>query len=190
MFADGEDGERRPVALGEPVTVELFIRKPSRLEVGVVENRPLDAGGRDVAGHAGIPDPLGHPHAGHLRLEPALEPLRRHPDLTDAVSRRQHREHRFVEGTAHDLDLPFGHESGDAVEIVGVVPVEPFGQRSARMERQPDAGMPFEQFQERQVAVLVGLLDDAVEVADGLVVVENEDEPDGGRHKGNRKRWR
>ena len=56
------------------------------------------------------------------------------------------------------------------------------------MERQPDAGMAFEQFQERQVAVLVGLLDDAVEIADGLVVVEDKDEPNGRRHKGNQKR--
>jgi hypothetical protein len=29
---------------------------------------------------------------------------------------------------------------------------------------------------------LVRLLDDVVEVADGLMVVEDEDEPDGGRH--------
>ena len=34
------------------------------------------------------------------------------------------------------------------------------------------------------------LLDDAAEVADRLVVVEDKDEPDGGRHKGNQKRWR
>jgi hypothetical protein len=45
--------------------------------------------------------------------------------------------------------------------------------------------MPFEQFQERQVAVPVGLFDDAVEVADRLVVMENKNEPDGGRHDGN-----
>ena len=190
MFADGEDGERGAVPLGEPVAVELVIGKPGCLEVGVVEDRPLDAGGSDVAGHAGIPDPLGHPHAGHLRLKPALEPLRRHPDLTDAVPRRQHREHRLVERTTHDLDLPFGNQSGDAVEIVGVVPVKPFGQWATGMQCQSNAGMTFKQFQERQVAVLVGLLDDAVKVADGLVVVEDEDEPDGGRHKGNRKRWR
>ena len=187
MFADRKNGERGAVALGEPMAVELFIGKPGRLEVGVVEDRPLDAGGGEVAGHAGIPDPLGHPHAGDLRLEPALEPLRRHPDLADAVPRRQHREHRLVERTTHDLDLPLGDESGDAVEIVGVVPVEPFGQRAARMQRQPDAWMAFEQFQERQVAVLVGLFDHAVEVADRLVVVKDEDEPNGGRHEGNPK---
>ena len=161
------------------MAVELLVGETGSFEVRVVEDRPFDAGGGDVAGHAWVPDPLGHPHAVHLRPEPALEPLRRHADLTNTVPRRQHRQHWLVERAPHDLDLPLGHEAGDAVEVVGMVAVEPLSQRAACVERQPDPGMAFEEFQKRQVAVPVCLLDDAVEVADGLVVVENEDEPDG-----------
>jgi hypothetical protein len=40
--------------------------------------------------------------------------------------------------------------------------------------------MPLEQFEQRQITVLIRLLDDIVEVADGLMVVEDEDEADGG----------
>ena len=182
VFADREDRERGAVPLGEPMPVELVLAEAGRLEVGVVEDRPLDSGGSNVAGHAGIPDPLGHPHAGHLGLESPLQPLRRQPDLSDAVPRRQHREHGFVAGAADDLDLSFADQTGHAVEVVGMVAVQPLRQRSARVQGQPDTGMAFEQFQQRQVAVAVGLFDDTVKIADGLMVVENEDEPDGGRH--------
>jgi hypothetical protein len=40
--------------------------------------------------------------------------------------------------------------------------------------------MPLEQFEQRQITVLIRLLDDIVEVADGLMVVEDEDEANGG----------
>ena len=189
VFADGKDGEGGAVALGEPVAVELVVGEAGRLEVGVVENRPLDAGGGDVAGHPRIPDPFGHPHAGHLRLEPAFEPLRRQSNLADAITGRQHREHRLIERAADDFNLAFGDQTGHAVEVVGMVTVEPLHQRTAGVEGQPNAGMTFEQFQQRQVAVVVGLFDDPIEVADWLVVMEDEDEPNGRRHGGNR-RWR
>ena len=42
-----------------------------------------------------------------------------------------------------------------------------------------------EDVEERPIAVLIGLLEDVVEVADGLMIVQDEDEADGVRH-----RWR
>ena len=144
MLAHREDGEGGTVALGQPVAIELLVGKPGRLEVGVVEDRPLDAGGGDVAGHARIPDPLSHPHAGDLRLEPTLEPLRRHSNLADAVPRRQHGQHRLVERPADDLNLSFGDQSGHPIEIVWVVSFEPLGQGTAGVECQTNAGMAFE----------------------------------------------
>ena len=85
-----------------------------------------------------------------------------------------------TQGAADDLDLPRRNEPRHAVEIVGMASVEPFGERAARVQAEPHAGMPLEQFEQWQVAVLIGLLDDVVEVADGLMIVEDEDEADGG----------
>jgi hypothetical protein len=58
--------------------------------------------------------------------------------------------------------------------------IEPLGERAARVQAEPHAGMPLEQFEQRQITVLIRLLDDIVEVADGLMVVEDEDEANGG----------
>jgi hypothetical protein len=44
--------------------------------------------------------------------------------------------------------------------------------------------MALEQFEHRVVGIPTGILDDRVKIADRLVVVENEDEPNGGRHAG------
>ena len=41
-----------------------------------------------------------------------------------------------------------------------------------------DLGIVLQHVQERQVAVAVGRLEDAVEVADGLVVVQGQDQAD------------
>ena len=57
--------------------------------------------------------------------------------------------------------------------------VEPFQQRAAGVQAHLQIRIALEHVQERQVAVLIRLLEDVVEVADGLVVVQDEDEADG-----------
>ena len=87
-----------------------------------------------------------------------------------------------MEGAPHDLDPTRGDQARQAVEVVGMMPIEPFGQGAAGVQGQSDAGVAFEHLQKRQIAVAVRLLDHAVEIADGLMVVQDEDEADGGRH--------
>ena len=86
-------------------------------------------------------------------------------------------------GATHDLDLLLGHEPCHAIDVVGVLAVEPFCERSARVQAEPDAGMPLEQIQQREITIAVGLFDHLVEVADGLMIVEDEDEANGSRHE-------
>jgi hypothetical protein len=51
---------------------------------------------------------------------------------------------------------------------------EPIEDRAAVMESHPHTGMTLQYFDERQIGFLVGLLEDVVEVADRLVVVDGE----------------
>ena len=59
-----------------------------------------------------------------------------------------------------------------------MVGLHPLDQRAAGMQRDVEIGKFFEDLQERQVAVLVGLLEYAVKVTHRLVVVQNEAESD------------
>ena len=187
-LAHREDRERRPVPLGEPVAVELILGKTGGLEVGVVEDRPLDSGAGEISGHARIPHPFRQPHAADARLEAALEPGGVAADLADPVAWREHRQDRLVERPADNLDLAFVGQPRQPVEILRVVVVEPLGERAAGVDGDADTGVALEEFEERLVGILPGLFEDAVEVADRLMVVDHEDKPDGGGHAGPRRR--
>ena len=64
-----------------------------------------------------------------------------------------------------------------------MVEVEPLCQWPAGVEGEANAGVLLEKVEHRQVGIAVGLLDDPVEVADGLVVMENKHEADSGVHR-------
>src|SRR5262245_32213168 len=64
-----------------------------------------------------------------------------------------------------------------------MVRIEPFHQGPARVQRELQIRIALEQIKKRAVAVLIGLLEDAVEVPDRLMVVKNKQEADRVRHR-------
>ena len=78
---------------------------------------------------------------------------------------------------------PAATSSRQAVEIVAVVRVQPLHQRAAGVQPHLQLRIALEDVEKRPVAVLVRLLEDVVEVADRLMVVQDEDEADGVRHR-------
>ena len=85
-------------------------------------------------------------------------------------------QNRLVERPADDLDPPGGDVFRQPVEIFRMMRVEPFDQRAAGVQRDSQMRELLEHIQKRPVAVLVGLLEDAVEIADRLMIVQREDE--------------
>ena len=57
-----------------------------------------------------------------------------------------------------------------------MVRVKPFGQGSADVQRDADILEWFEDVQERPVAILIRLLKDMIEIANGLMIVQCEAE--------------
>ena len=103
--------------------------------------------------------------------------------MPDAIAARDHRQDRFVERSADDFDPPLGRQFGQPVDVLRVLGRQPFEQAAARVERDLEVGrVAGKDVQERLVALLVRLLDDAVEVADRLVVMQRQNQADGIRH--------
>ena len=63
-------------------------------------------------------------------------------------------------------------------DVFGLLLDQPFQQRARGVQDERDLGIALEHVEERQVAVAIRRLEDAVEVADGLMVVQGEDQAD------------
>ncbi len=148
----------------------------------VVENRVFDAGIDQVVGECLLPDPFGNPQAADSRAEAVLQPAGVTADLADAVPAGDHRQDRLEERPADDLDTALGGHLGQAVDILGVNGVEPFHQRTAGVQGDSQRLVAAENVEKRQIAVFVGLLENVFEVADGLMIMEGEDQTDGIGH--------
>ena len=138
-------------------------------------------GGDQVAGEALFPDALGNPHPADLGAEPVFQPFGEGANLADPIARRNHRQDRLVKRPADDLDPPRGDMAGQPIEIFRMMRVEPFHQRAAGVQRDPHVRILLEHIEKRPIAVLIGLLENAVEIADRLMIVQGEDEANHGR---------
>ena len=117
-----------------------------------------------------------------LGAEAVFKPDAEAADLADPIARRDHSQDRLVESSTDDFDSAGGHVPGQAVEIFGMMGVEPFQQRPAGVQGDPQVRKLLEQIEKQAVTVLICLLEHAVEVADGLMVVQSEDEANRLRH--------
>ncbi|MBK7702326.1 MAG: hypothetical protein IPI34_05235 [bacterium] len=153
------------------------LRRHARLhEVVVVEQGELDAGAGQRTGQVRLPDALGHPDAAAVGAEVLAHPVAHHAQLPDAVALRDGGEDRLVKAAAEHLHAPGAHQEGRALEPLRVVPLQPLQQRAGHVQAEAELLVALDPLQERQVAAAVDVLDDVVEVADRLVVVDADDE--------------
>ena len=181
-LAVGKDRQQMAVVFGQIVAVQLAFNETGVLEMEVVEQRVLDPRGGQVAGHALLPNPFGHPHAANACLQPIFQPTAIADDLTDPIARRNHRHDRLVKRAADDFDSARGDQARQPIQILGMVDVEPLHQRPAGVQGHLQARIALEDVQKRPVAVLIGLLENVVEIADRLMVVQDKQEPNAVRH--------
>ena len=157
---------------------QLRVGQPGALEVEVVQDGVLDAGIDQVAGIGLFPDAFGRPEAADGGPQAALQPAGVAADLAHAVAGGNHRQDWLEIGPAEDLDPPGVDELRQPIDVVGVMAGEPFHQRAADVQRNFQRRVAAENVQEHAVAVVVGALEDFIEIADGLVIVQGEDETD------------
>ena len=113
-----------------------------------------------------------------------LQPAGVAADLADAVPRGNHRQDRLEIGPAEDLDPPLLDQLRQPVDVLGLMRGEPFHQRAADVQRNLQRGIAAEDVEKVAIAVVERPLENVVEVADGLMVVQGEDETDAVGHDG------
>ena len=129
-------------------------------------------------GQLGLPHALGEPGAGGACAEDPLDGPCHARELSVPVGVRQCREDGFVQTPAEHLDLPAIDEPPHELERVGLLRLQPLEQRPGVVEPDPHARVTVEGVEHRAVREAVVVLEDEPEVADRLMVVEDEREVD------------
>ncbi len=142
----------------------------------IVEDRVFDAGVDQIAGERLLPNPLGNPDAADGGAQAILQESGIAADLSDAIPRGNHRQDRLEICPAENLDPSLLDELGQPVDVLGLVRGQPFHQRAADVQRHLQRGIAAEDVEEVAVTVVEGALEYFVKVADGLMVVQGEDE--------------
>ena len=190
-LVDREHRHRRALLLGQVVAAERLGIEPGEREVRVVDEHELHAGLPQHPRQLRLPDPLGQPHPARGHAPVRLEEVGERLDLADLVPVRQERQDRLVEAAAQQLDLPVGGQAPQQVEGRTRARLEGLEQAPRAVHGQGQAAPgAIERLEEGMIGADDRLVDDAVEVADRLVVVDAEEEVERGRHSRSRSRCR
>ncbi len=126
--------------------------------------------------------------AARLPAEVLAQEVAHHPDLADAVRFGNEGQDGLVETAAEKLDLAAPGELLDQVPAGPFVLFHVLPERAGKVEGEAEAGMAGEALEQRPVAIGEGRLEDVIEVAHRLVVVDGEKEV-GAAHVGQIPSW-
>ena len=156
----------------------------------IVERHIFDAGIGEIFDQRRFPDAFGQPEAARLFAETFLNEILHALDLADAVARREQRHDRLVKPAADHLPrfrpAAFLRRARcalrQAVEILGMMAFQPFEQTPGNVVRQGHARMLLEELDVGAITEVIRLFDDKIEVADGLMRMEQTDKAHGTGH--------
>ena len=151
----------------------------------VVDESVVDSGGGKGGGELRLPNALGDPGTGRATAKMVFEIGSEARDLFALVLGRDGDKDGFVKPATDQLDLACADESFQTGEIFRTILFDPGEQRAGIVEAHVDAGMFFEQFDEREIRVLVGLFEHVAEIAAGLMGMNQEDEMKAIGHRDN-----
>ncbi len=144
--------------------------------MAVVDEEVLDPLGGEVGEDRRIEDALGEPKTRRLRAEAPLEPLAHPGDLAAAVLRGDRGEDGFAPSREEELRAArLGHPR-EEVERTPVAALPPLEERAAHVDCEAQRRARLRLAEEGEVGLLREPADHLVEVAEGLVVVDAEEE--------------
>ena len=175
-FQAGNDFHRVTEIFGEGVAVELFEVEAGAEEMIVVDERVIDAGGRERRRDFGLPYAFREPCAARTSAEMLVDVGGEARDLFAAVFMRDRDEDGLVEAAADHFDLAGAHERAQNVEIFGMEALDPLEERARIVKAGANRGMAREDFDEGQIGSFVGAFDYVIKISNWLVGVDQEDE--------------
>jgi hypothetical protein len=105
-------------------------------------------------------------------------------DLFNLIFGRNRNEDRFVEAATDEFHLAALHQPFQANEILRPVFLDPGEKRPGIMEAETNSRMFLEVLNERKIGGVVGLFENMLEIAAGLVRVNEQSEMEFLRHGG------
>jgi len=142
----------------------------------VVYERVGNVRGGESCGKLRLPDALGKPRTRRNPAEVFFDIGGQARDLFALIFGRDGNQDRFVEAAANEFDLTALDESSQASEILRPVLFDPGKQRAGIVEAEVNFGVRFEVLDEGEIRCLVGFFEDMLEIAAGLVCVNEQGE--------------
>jgi hypothetical protein len=177
-FVDRKERDLLAVTFGPVRRVKLLGGEPRYEKMPVVYQRVADAGIGQVGRQLRLPDALGEPQPARVHSKAAVNRFTHPLDLLHPVGSWQGSEYRLVKSSEEQLDLPVGYQAPQQIQVRCVMPFEPLQQRPGEMQDEGEEPTLGQSLYDWPVDILNVLLEDVVEVADRLVQVKPEDEPD------------
>jgi len=170
-------------AIFRDIGSKKFFGLESRGEkVDVIDKRVCDVcsgkGGRELR----LPNALGEPRAGRKTAEVFFEIGGKSRDLFALIFGRDGDENRFVKSAAHEFHMAGAYQFFQTNEILGAMLFDPGEKRTGIVKAEMNAGMFFEFFDEREIGSVVGFLEDMLEIAAGLMGVNEQSQMEILRH--------
>jgi hypothetical protein len=161
---------------------EFFRLEARGEEMDVIDERVSDVRGGESGGKLRFPDALGEPSAGRKPAEVFLEINAEAGDLFKLIFGRNRNEDRFVEAATDEFHLAALDQPFQANEILRPVFLDPSEKRPGIMEAEMNSRMLFDVLNERKIGCVVGLFENMLEIATGLVRVNEQSEMEFLRH--------
>ena len=175
-FVSGKEADGL-AAIFRDVVSEKLLRLEARGEkVDVIDKRVRHVCGSECGRKLRFPDALGKPGAGRKLAEMTFEIGGQARDLFALIFRRNRNQNGLVKTAAHELDLAALDQFFQAGEIFGAMLFDPGEERTGIVQAEMNARMFFQLLDEREIRSVVGFFQDMLEIAAGLVGVNEQGE--------------
>jgi len=142
----------------------------------VVHERVGNVRGGKNSGKLRLPNALGEPRARRNPAKVFFDIGGQTRDLFALIFGRDGNQDRFVKTAANEFDLTALDQSSQASEILRPVLFDPCEERAGIVEAEVNSWVRFEVLDEREIRSVVGLFEDVLEIAAGLVCVNEQGE--------------
>jgi hypothetical protein len=164
------------LVFGDVGTKEFFRFKARGEEMHVVHERVGNVRGSKNSGKLGLPDALGEPRARRNTAEVFFDIGGQTRDLFALIFGGDGNQDRFVKTAANEFDLTALDESSQASEILRPMLFDPCEEWAGIVKAEVNFWVRFQMLDEGKIRCVVGLFENMLEIATGLVRVNEQGE--------------